>query len=182
MIERADQATPEEVLRLHGRLTETNHFKPVAPATCPAPSPDVPTLAELPELGEATDTADPIDTIGGPAPIAYAEPNFPEFSELPADPDGSSEPEPGHQNPGEPEVTVEGSTFHKGGKVMLRPGTDRDVYDKMLDGRMATIERIYYDYENEIHIAVTVDGSAEQELFRSTGRYLFFKPHEVEAL
>ncbi|CAN5443931.1 hypothetical protein BH10ACT11_BH10ACT11_07000 [soil metagenome] len=214
MIERAEKTTPEEMLKLHGELSETDHFKPGAPESaggpaagpvradlqsgsgseCPAvgttgalprgahAESDLPSLDELPPLGELADACDPLDTIGGPAPIAHAEPNFPEFSELPADPDGSSEPEPGHQNPGEPEVTVDGSTFHKGGKVMLRPGTDRDVYDKMLDGRMATIERIYYDYENAVHIAVTVDGSAEQELFRSTGRYLFFKPHEVEAV
>lgn len=159
MIERADAATPEEVMNLHGGLSETEHFKQTPPAQ-------------------------PDRAAGAPGlpPITHAEPDFPEFSELPADPEGKSEPELGHQNPGEAEVTVEGSTFHKGGKVMLRPGTDRDVYDKMLDGRMATIERIYYDYENTIHIAVTVDGSAEQELFRATGRYLFFKPHEVEAI
>ena len=55
-----------------------------------------------------------------------------------------------------------------------------DVYDKLLDGRTATIERIYRDYEDAVHIAVTVDGSAEQELFRETGRYLFFTADELE--
>jgi hypothetical protein len=50
----------------------------------------------------------------------------------------------------------------------------------MLDGRTATIERLYVDSEGDPHIAVTVDGSAEQELFRETGRYLFFRGHEVE--
>jgi hypothetical protein len=90
------------------------------------------------------------------------------------------EAEPGHPNPGEDEVSVDGRTFRKGGKVMLRPGTDRDVYDKMLDGRTATIERIYLDHDDGVHIAVTVDGSAEQELYRETGRYLFFKADELE--
>jgi hypothetical protein len=94
------------------------------------------------------------------------------------DPDPN--PEPGHPNPGEDEVRVGGRTFRKGSKVVLRPGTDRDVYDKMVDGRTATIERIYLDYDDAVHIAVTVDGSAEQELFRETGRYLFFKPDELE--
>ena len=74
-----------------------------------------------------------------------------------------------------------GDRSSKGGKVVLRPGTDRDVYDKMLDGRPATIERIYHDYEDGVHIAVTVDGEPEQELFRETGRYLFFNADEVEA-
>ncbi len=91
-------------------------------------------------------------------------------------------PEPGHPNPGESEIVVSGQTLRKGGRVLLRPGTGRDVYDKMLDGRTATIERIYIDYDDAIHVGVTVDGSAEQELFRETGRYLFFKPNEIDAL
>ena len=37
------------------------------------------------------------------------------------------------------------------------PGTDRDPYDRMLDGRRATIERIYIDYDDRVHLAVTVD-------------------------
>jgi hypothetical protein len=90
------------------------------------------------------------------------------------------EEEPGHPNPGEDQVSVDGRTFRKGAKVVLRPGTERDVYDRMLDGRAATIERIYLDYDDAVHIAVTVDGSAEQELYRETGRYLFFKADEVE--
>ncbi len=97
-------------------------------------------------------------------------------------PDPGPPPEPGHPNPGEEAVEAAGQTLRKGGKVLLRPGTTRDVYDRMLDGRTATIERIYVDYDDAIHVGVTVDGSAEQELFRETGRYLFFKPGEVEAL
>jgi hypothetical protein len=88
--------------------------------------------------------------------------------------------EPGHPVPGEPEVTIAGVTYRKGGKVILRPERERDIYDAMLDGRTATIERLYVDSEGDPHIAVTVDGSAEQELFRETGRYLFFRGHEVE--
>jgi hypothetical protein len=95
--------------------------------------------------------------------------------------DPGPNPEPGHPNPGEDEISVDGRTFRKGAKVLLRPGTERDVYDRMLDGRIATIERIYLDYDDGVHIAVTVDGSAEQELFRETGRYLFFKADELEA-
>ena len=79
---------------------------------------------------------------------------------------------------------VERTTFiiDKGGKVVLRPGTDRDVYDRMLDGRTATIERLYVDYEDGAHIAVTIDDDPGQELFRETGRYLFFKAGELETV
>jgi hypothetical protein len=90
--------------------------------------------------------------------------------------------EPGHPVPGESEIEVDGVTFRKGGKVILRPGRSRDVYDSMLDGRAATIERLYYDSDGDAHIAVTVDGDAAQGLFRETGRYLFFRGHEVEVV
>ena len=98
----------------------------------------------------------------------------------PADP--GPPPEPGHPNPGERTLEVDGVRFHKGGKVVLRPGTDRDVYDRMLDGRTATIERLYVDYEDGAHIAVTIDDDPAQELFRETGRYLFFKAGELETV
>ena len=99
---------------------------------------------------------------------------------LPSDP--GPEPEPGHPNPGEAMLEHNGTTLRKGAKVLLRPGTDRDVYDRMLDGRTATIERLYLDYDDGAHVAVTIDDDPGQELFRETGRYLFFKPSEVEAL
>ncbi len=101
-------------------------------------------------------------------------------TELPADPGPASEP--GHPNPGEPQLEIDGKTFRKGAKVVLRPGTDRDVYDRMLDGRRATIERLYVDYDDGAHVAVTIDDDPGQELFRETGRYLFFKAAELEAV
>ena len=64
--------------------------------------------------------------------------------------------------------------------MVLRPRTDRDVYDKMLAGKVATIERIYHDFDDRAHIGVTVDDDPAQPLFRETGRYLFFSSDEVE--
>jgi hypothetical protein len=85
-------------------------------------------------------------------------------------------------NPGEPEVTTGGVRFVRGATLVLRPGTDRDPYDRMLDGRRATLERIYIDYDDRVHLAVTVDDDPGQDLMRETGRYLFFFPHEVQTL
>ena len=91
--------------------------------------------------------------------------------------------DPGHPNPGEAEVKTERGVVRKGGKVVLRPAPGgRDVYDTLLAGRTATVERIYFDYDDKIHVGVTVDGDASQELFRETGRYIFFKGNEVEPL
>jgi hypothetical protein len=49
----------------------------------------------------------------------------------------------------------------------------------MLDGRRATIERIYIDSDERVHLAVTVQDVPGQDLMRETGRYLFFFAHEV---
>jgi hypothetical protein len=83
--------------------------------------------------------------------------------------------------PGEERATVDGVTFERGATLVLRPGTDRDVYDRMLDGRRATLERIYVDYDDRVYLGVTVDDDPGQELMRETGRYLFFFANEVEA-
>jgi len=82
--------------------------------------------------------------------------------------------------PGEERATVDGVTFERGSTVVLRPGVDRDPFDRMLDGRSATLERIYLDYDDRVYLAVTVDDDPGQELMRETGRYLFFFANEVE--
>jgi hypothetical protein len=88
--------------------------------------------------------------------------------------------EPGHPQAGEPDATVDGRTFARGARVILHPGRGGDPYDTILAGRGATIERIYVDYEDGVHLGVTIDDDPGQELMRDTGRYLFFRPEEVE--
>jgi len=119
MIARAEAATPEDVMALHGRL----------------------------ELKD-------------PPPAPSGPPNF----------------------PGETQVTVDGRTFRREGKVVLRPGAQGDPFDMMVDGKVATIERIYYDTEDKLYLAVTVDDDPGQDLLRDSGRYLFFFPDEVEVI
>jgi hypothetical protein len=81
---------------------------------------------------------------------------------------------------GEQHAVLDGVRYERGDTVVLRPGTERDPFDRMLDGRRATIERIYVDYDDRAHIGVTVDDDPGQELMRETGRYLFFFAGEVE--
>lgn len=120
MIARAEAATNEEMLGLHGRLT-------------------------------------------------YTEPN------------AQRRPPPGHDEiPGEEETQVAGTRIRRGDTVVLRPGRDGDVFDKILDGRTATVERIYQGYDDRIYLGVTVDDDPGQDLLRETGRYLFFFGDEVE--
>jgi hypothetical protein len=81
---------------------------------------------------------------------------------------------------GERDATIDGVRYTRGDTIVLRPGGDRDPFDRLLDGRRATIERIYVDVDDRVHIGVTVDDDPGQQLMRETGRYLFFFAGEVE--
>jgi hypothetical protein len=72
-------------------------------------------------------------------------------------------------------------TYRLGDKVRLRLEHRTDPYDQMLDGRVATLERIYFDYDDKLYFGVTVDDDPGQELMRDTGRFLFFFTGELEA-
>jgi hypothetical protein len=82
--------------------------------------------------------------------------------------------------PGERCVDVDGVSYRLGDKVVLRLQDRPDPYDQILDGRTATLERIYYDYEDKLYFGVTVDDDPGQELMRETGRFLFFFVGELE--
>jgi hypothetical protein len=83
--------------------------------------------------------------------------------------------------PGEPEATVDGVTYRPGARVRLL-ARNRTAQDHLLDGRTATVERIYIDYEDAVHLGVTVDDDPGRELMRDIGRYLYFKPADVEVI
>ena len=84
--------------------------------------------------------------------------------------------------PGEEEVVVDDVRYRRGDKVSLRLKLRDDPYDRILDGRVATLERIYYDYEDRLYFGVTIDDDPGQELMRETGRFLFFFAPEVEVV
>jgi len=89
--------------------------------------------------------------------------------------------------PGEREFTVDGITYRRGMKVILHPPLDADVYDKMLDGRTATIHRLFIRMDDStlgerLHLGVTVDDDPMQEILGESGRFLFFFSDEVEVV
>jgi hypothetical protein len=83
---------------------------------------------------------------------------------------------------GEETADVGGKTFRRGAKVVIHPPADADIQARMLDGRRATIEKIFTDYDGKTHLGVTIDDDPGQELMRETGRYLYFFAQEVEVL
>jgi len=84
--------------------------------------------------------------------------------------------------PGERQVTFDGITYERGDKVILRPPKDADVYDKMLEGRKATIHRLFLRIDDRLHLGVTVDDDPMQEILGESGRFLFFFAEEVEVV
>jgi hypothetical protein len=84
--------------------------------------------------------------------------------------------------PGEREVTIDGVTYKRGDKVIVRPAESNDVYDKMLDGRRATIHRLFMRVDDRLHLGVTIDDDPMQEILGESGRFLFFFSDEVEVL
>jgi hypothetical protein len=97
--------------------------------------------------------------------------------EPPTQPEGLLDP-----REGEEVADVDGISFRRGGKVVIRPGPDADLHARMLAGRTATVERIFTDYDGKVHLGVTIDGDPGQDLMRDTGRYLFFFAPEVEVV
>jgi len=83
--------------------------------------------------------------------------------------------------PGEVVKIVNGILYSKGDKVRLKLGQRRsDASDMLIDGRIATIEIIHTDYDDKVHIAVTMDDDPGQDMLRDLGIYRFFSPAEVE--
>jgi hypothetical protein len=101
----------------------------------------------------------------------------PETREPPSEPPGLIDPRAGDSM-----LDVGGQTFRQGGKVVIRPGPEADVHARMLDGRTATIERIFTDYDGKAHLGLTIDDDPGQELMRETGRYLYFFAPELEVV
>jgi hypothetical protein len=101
----------------------------------------------------------------------------PVTTEPPREPEGLADP-----SAGQADAIVGGVTFRRGGHVVIRPGPGADLHARMLDGRSATIERIFTDYDGKTHLGVTVDDDPGQQLMRETGRFLFFFAPEVEVI
>ncbi|MEV4970432.1 hypothetical protein [Streptomyces scopuliridis] len=83
--------------------------------------------------------------------------------------------------PGRGTVIIDGQLLGTGSRVVLKPGPRRsDAQDIFLAGRTATVEAVLEDFDGETHIAVTVDGDPGVDVRREQGRFLYFRPDEVD--
>lgn len=80
-------------------------------------------------------------------------------------------------------VDVGGVAVARGSRVRLRPGRRRaDAQDMFLVGRIASVEGVYLDVEDQRYIAVTLADDPGADLQIAHGRYLYFYPDEIEPL
>ncbi len=81
-------------------------------------------------------------------------------------------------------LVVEGVELKKGSRVLLRPHPGGDIIDLALAGKVAFIEGIEQDYEDRIHLAVTLEDDPGRDLgdARILGHRFFFSPEEVVPL
>jgi hypothetical protein len=72
--------------------------------------------------------------------------------------------------------------FREGDRVRLHPRKKADIFDIALDGKIAIIEAVERDFEDNVHLAVTVEDDPGREfgVARQIGHRFFFGPEEVE--
>jgi hypothetical protein len=80
--------------------------------------------------------------------------------------------------------TVQGSAIGVGERVRLRPKARADIFDLALAGRSATVRAVERDFEDRVHLSVTVDDDPGADLGVQgwPGHRFFFFLDEVERL
>ncbi len=79
---------------------------------------------------------------------------------------------------------VKGVELRVGDKVRIWPKKRADIMDMALEGKVATIEALEEDLENQVHFALVVDDDPGRDmgLLRQSGHRFFYSAEEVEPL
>jgi hypothetical protein len=92
--------------------------------------------------------------------------------------------EPENANVKVESVCVFGIEVRIGDRVRLWPQKTADIMDMALTGKVALIEAIEKDFDDNLHLAVVIDDDPGREfgMMRQPGHRFFFSPEEVEPL
>jgi len=78
-------------------------------------------------------------------------------------------------------VLIAGHRVARGSLVRLRPGKRRaDAQDMFLAGRIAEVQAVLLDIEDQPYLAVALTDHPDPDLSIAHGRFLYFMPDEVE--
>jgi hypothetical protein len=152
IIEHADNLPPEIYERLHGAIRSLDQY----------PSRGAPGEARADDIPEIwTDNSGHVKQ-----PPSFFDPEV----------DASYSPETDT-------VDIAGMRIGKGSRVVLRPAKGRsDAQDMFLAGRIASVQAILFDADEDPHLAVTLDDDPGADIQISHGRYRYFRVDEVEPL
>jgi hypothetical protein len=81
-------------------------------------------------------------------------------------------------------VSVFGVAVRAGDRVRLWPQKNADIFDMALKGKVAVVEAIESDFDDQIHVAVVLEDDPGRDLgmLRQPGHRFFFSPEEIEPL
>jgi hypothetical protein len=81
-------------------------------------------------------------------------------------------------------VAIFGVEVKPGDRVRLWPQKSADIMDMAMKGKVAIIEAIELDYDNQVHLAVVLEDDPGRDfgMLRQPGHRFFFSPEEVEPL
>jgi hypothetical protein len=79
-------------------------------------------------------------------------------------------------------VRVFGIELRVGDRVRINPKKKADILDMALAGKIALIEAIEQDFEDQVQLAVVLDDDPGREfgMMRQPGHRFFFSPDEIE--
>ncbi len=91
------------------------------------------------------------------------------------DPDADAAADPSADS-----VVVAGVEVRAGSPVRLRPARGADAQDLFLAGMDATVAGVFRDVDGADHVAVSLDADPATAELAWQGRYLYFRPDELE--
>jgi hypothetical protein len=181
IIDAVDNLPPEIYERLHGAIRS---LEPGGPGVSPVIEPGGPGVSPVIEPG------------GKPAHAPVPADDFPEIwtdeqggvkkSTIAGTEEGVPWWNPAADasvHPDTDSLPIKGVDVARGSRVVLRPGLARsDAQDMFLVDREATVAAVLFDVDDEPYLAVVLDDDPGADIMRWHGRYLYFKPHEVDPI
>lgn len=99
--------------------------------------------------------------------------------------DGRIDPRnPFEERPPLASVRIFGVEVRRGDRVRLWPGKKADILDMAMNGKIAIVEAIEQDLEDQVQFAVVLedDPGKDMGMLRQAGHRFFFSPEEIEPL
>ncbi len=151
LIDRVEAMDPRDLVKLHGTVRS------------PRPAPSRPGAQDAQPMVARTAASGEPEWIGDPA-VPWWDPG----ADASVSPDTDT-------------VNIGGQQIGRGSRVRLRPGNRRsDAQDMFLIGRIAEVQAVLLDVDDNPYLAVALADDPDQDLRIAHGRFLYFAVDEVE--